>query len=121
MYGFLPELLGGPVYDDSGIGGEHIYMPRFNHRGGAKRDYLRGFGAQFWNTGAHRGPGFWAKQIPGFGEDLKSKIKKRFPALVAIHPYGEVLPRKTNRVTVEGTPNDMHVSRRSISVKGGGP
>ena len=35
-------------------------MPRFNHRPGRKRDYLRGFGVQFWNTGAsiygaHRG------------------------------------------------------------------
>ena len=29
VYAFLPELLGGPVHDDSGIGGEHIYMPRF--------------------------------------------------------------------------------------------
>jgi choline dehydrogenase-like flavoprotein len=107
MYGFVPELVGGKTQNDDGIGGEHIYMPRFNHRG-AKRDYLRGFGAQFWNTGAHTGPGLWAKQVPGFGEDLKSAIKKRFPALVAIHPYGEVLPRKENRVTVEGTPNDRY-------------
>ena len=27
-------------------------MPRFNHRDGHRRDYLRGFGMQFWNTGA---------------------------------------------------------------------
>ncbi len=38
-------------YDDRGIGGEHIYLPRFNHRDGHRRDYLRGFGMQFWNTG----------------------------------------------------------------------
>jgi choline dehydrogenase-like flavoprotein len=107
MQGFVPELVGGKTQNDDGIGGEHIYMPRFNHRGG-NRDYLRGFGAQFWNTGAHTGPGAWAKQIPGFGEDLKSAIKRRFPALVSIHPYGEVLPRKENRVTVEGTPNDRY-------------
>ena len=108
MYGFAPELMGGKTQNDDGIGGEHIYMPRFNHRGGAKRDYLRGYGAQFWNTGAHTGPGFWAKQMPGFGADLKASIKNRFPALLAIHPYGEVLPRKENRVTVEGTANDRY-------------
>lgn len=108
MYGFLPELKGGKTQNDDGIGGEHIYMPRFNHRQPGKRDYLRGYGAQFWNTGAQPGLGFWAKTLPGFGADLKSEIKKRFPALVAIHPYGEVLPRKENRVTVEGTAKDQY-------------
>ena len=50
--GYLPALEGTPTRNDRGIGGEHIYMPRFNHRQGKGRDYLRGFGAQFWNTGA---------------------------------------------------------------------
>ena len=108
MLGFVPELVGGKTQNDDGLGGEHIYMPRFNHRSGPKRDYLRGYGAQFWNTGAHTGPGSWAKQLPGFGVDLKTAIKKRYPALVAIHPYGEVLPRKENRITVEGTPVDKY-------------
>ena len=38
VYGFVPELLGAPVQNDDGIGGEHVYMPRFNHRDGRKRD-----------------------------------------------------------------------------------
>ena len=108
MYGFMPELVGTKALNDDGIGGEHIYMPRFNHRQSKKHDYLRGYGAQFWNTGAQPGPGFWAKMMPGFGADLKKSIKDRFPALVAIHPYGEVLPRKENRVTVEGTQKDQY-------------
>ena len=107
MYGFAPELIGTKTLNDDGIGGEHIYMPRFNHRDGRKRDYLRGFGAQFWNTGAHPGPS-WAKAIPGFGADFKKSVKARFPALVSMHPYGEVLPRADNRVTVEGTPVDRY-------------
>ncbi|HUS07125.1 MAG TPA: GMC family oxidoreductase [Bryobacteraceae bacterium] len=107
MYGFVPELMGGPVRNDDGIGGEHIYMPRFNHRDGRKHDYLRGYGMQFWNIGAQAGPA-WAKHLPGFGLDLKQAVKKRFPALVALHPYGETLPRRDNRVTVEGTPKDRY-------------
>ena len=107
IVGFAPELIGTKTLNDDGIGGEHIYMPRFNHRDGRKRDYLRGFGAQFWNTGAHPGPG-WAKSIPGFGPEYKKAIKARFPALVSMHPYGEVLPRPDNRVTVEGTPLDRY-------------
>lgn len=107
MYGFAPHLLGTKAMNDDGIGGEHIYMPRFNHRDKRKRDYLRGYGSQFWNTGAHPGP-FWAKRISGYGADFKKAVKDRFPALLALHPYGEVLPYRHNRVTVEGTPADRY-------------
>lgn len=107
MYGFMPELMGGRTQNDDGIGGEHIYMPRFNHRDGRKRDYLRGFGAQFWGCGAGAAAGF-AKDLPGFGADFKKAVRRRYPALVALHPYGEVLPRAENRVTVEGTPLDAY-------------
>jgi choline dehydrogenase-like flavoprotein len=106
MYGFAPELMGTKAQNDDGIGGEHIYLPRYNHRG-AKRDYLRGFGSQFWNTGAQPGL-FWAKQMPGYGADFKKRVKDRFPALMAMHPYGEVLPYRHNRVRVDGTPNDQY-------------
>lgn len=107
MYGFLPELIGKPVQNDDGIGGEHIYLPRFNHRDGKKRDYLRGYGMQFWGCGAHTDLSF-AKALPGHGVSLKEAIKKRYPALVALHPYGEVLPYHENRITVEGTPLDKY-------------
>jgi choline dehydrogenase-like flavoprotein len=107
VQGFAPELIGKPVQNDDGIGGEHIYMPRYNHRDGRKREYLRGFGMQFWYTGAHPGPG-WAKELPGFGAGFKKAVKQRFPALLSLHPYGEVLPRRENRVTVEGTPIDQY-------------
>lgn len=106
MQAFAPGLIGTKVHNDDGIGGEHIYMPRFNHRG-RKRDYLRGYGSQFWYTGAQPGPS-WAKQIDGYGAGFKKAVKDRFPALLAMHPYGEVLPQRYNRVTVDGTPNDKY-------------
>ena len=100
--GYLPDLLGAPTRNERGIGGEHIYMPRFNHRPGRGRDYLRGFGAQFWYTwaspfGAHAG----SESIPGFGASLKAEIKRRHPAWFEIHPFGEVLPYAHNRITVD--------------------
>lgn len=107
MYGFVPDLRGGPVQNDDGIGGEHIYMPRFNHRDGRKRDYLRGFGMQFWGCGASTDLSF-AKALPGFGAAFKRDVKKHYPALVALHPYGEVLPYADNRVTVENSPADQY-------------
>src|SRR5262249_55757082 len=42
----------------------------------------------------------WAKEIPGFGADFKASVRRRYPALVALHPYGEVLPYADNRITV---------------------
>ena len=42
------------------------------------------------------------RQIPGFGADFKTAVRKRYPALVALHPYGEVLPYADNRITVDG-------------------
>ena len=104
---FLPQLYGRPATNDDGIGGDHIYMPRYNHRG-KKRDYLRGFGAQFWGIGCLPGVSHFAHKLPGFGVDLKHDIKRHYPAWVEMHPYGEVLPYYDNQVTVEGTPNDAY-------------
>ena len=100
--GYLPALEGTPTRNDRGIGGEHIYTPRFNHLPGRGRDYMRGFGIQFWNTGASvygAHPG--SKAVPGFGADLKKTIKARHPAWFEIHPFGEVLPYAHNRITVD--------------------
>jgi choline dehydrogenase-like flavoprotein len=100
--GYLPALVGTATRNDRGIGGEHIYMPRFNHRPGRGRDYLRGFGAQFWNTGASAsGAHYGSERIPGFGAALKKEIKRRHPAWFEIHPFGEALPYAHNRITVD--------------------
>jgi choline dehydrogenase-like flavoprotein len=104
---FLPALYGQATTNDDGIGGEHIYMPRFNHRG-ARRDYLRGYGMQFWNTGCQAGAGHFAKGVGGFGAEYKRDVRRRYPAWVEMHPYGETLPRADNYVTVEGTPTDQY-------------
>ena len=104
--GFLPRLYGRETTHDSGIGGEHVYLPRFNHRG-KKRDYARGFGMQFWGIGCQAGAG-WAKGLAGFGADFKRDVRKRYPAWIEMHPYGEVPPRAENHVTVEGTPTDKY-------------
>ncbi len=107
IYAFMPELMGGPVYDDSGIGGEHIYMPRYNHRDGKHRDYIRGFGMQFWGCGAQDSVS-WAHTVPGFGADLKRQIRKQYPALVALHPYGETIGRAENRIVIDNANKDQY-------------
>ena len=107
MRGFAPELLSGKVYNDDGIGGAHMYMPRFNHKDGRKRDYIRGFGIQFWSTGAQTDLS-WAKRLPGFGVEFKKSVKNRYPAILALHPFGESIPKAENRITVQGSPLDQY-------------
>ncbi len=107
--GFLPKLFGTPRQNDLGIGGEHVYMPRFNHRPEKRRDYLRGFGAQFWNTGSLEGtPSNVGRHTPGFGASFKREVKRRVPAWVELHPFGEVLPYAHNRITVDKTRQDRY-------------
>jgi choline dehydrogenase-like flavoprotein len=105
--GFLPQLYGRGSVNDDGIGGGHVYLPRFNHRM-QKLDYLRGFGIQFWGTGCQMTGEDTASRTPGFGASFKAEVKKRYPALVQLHPFGEVLPRPENRVTIDHSRTDRY-------------
>jgi choline dehydrogenase-like flavoprotein len=100
--GYMPPLYGSGYKQDYGADGEHIYMPRFNHRPPHTRDYLRGFGMQFWGS-ASTGGG-----VPFFGVSLKQEIKRRYPAWVELHPFGEVLPYAHNRITVNDSKTDRY-------------
>lgn len=104
IHAFAPQLYGQPATNDDGISGGHIYIPRFE-RPTEKRNYLRGFGIQLWGIGCGNNAQF-AKRLPGFGLDFKRDVRRRYPALIQLHPYGEVLPYRHNRVTVEGTHPD---------------
>jgi choline dehydrogenase-like flavoprotein len=107
--GFAPGLYGTRRQHDLGMDGEHVYMPRFNHRPERKRDYLRGFGTQFWNTGSLDGtPSLVGRHVPGFGASFKREMKRRIPAWVEMHPFGEVLPYAHNRITIDRTRSDRY-------------
>ena len=101
---FAPELMGRPTSNDDGISGGHIYIPRFEPTD-ERRGYLRGFGVPVTGVGCAANARF-AKNVEGFGLSYKQAVKELYPSLVALLPYGEVLPYKHNRISVEGTPND---------------
>ena len=106
--GFIPALYGNGVQQDLGIGGEHIYMPRFTHRL-KDLNYLRGFQMQFWNSGCMPGNlPMIAGLVDGFGADLKTQVKKKYPAWVELHPFGETLPYAHNRITVDSSQPDRY-------------
>ena len=108
-YGFLPQLFGQGYTNDDGIGGGHVYIPRFNHRLSGL-DYVGGFGIQLWGSGCQTTGVNVAELLPGheFGAGFKRRVRERYPALAALHPYGEILPRPDNRVTVDEARTDRY-------------
>jgi choline dehydrogenase-like flavoprotein len=42
-----------------------------------------------------------AYDMPGFGKALKSSIRRHYPAVIALGGFGEVLPRRENRVLLD--------------------
>jgi choline dehydrogenase-like flavoprotein len=106
--GYLPQLYGTETKNDRGIGGEHIYMPRFTQRR-KNLGFIRGWQTQFWNTGCHpSGLPLQARRVPGFGADFKRQVKRQYPAYVEIHPFGETLPYRHNRITVDEKKPDRY-------------
>ena len=102
MPAFAPQLMGRPTTNDDGISGGHIYLPRFD-KPGDKRDYLRGYGVQFWGGGCQNNASF-AKKLPGFGLDFKESVKQRYPALVQLHPYGRFCCGRPTASASKGRP-----------------
>jgi len=106
--GYLTTLSGKEIVHDYGAGGEHIYLPRFSHRREGL-DFIRGYGMQFWNSGSQ--PGNLPKigtSVDGIGADFKREVKRRYPAWVELHPFGEALPYSHNRITVDQTNVDRY-------------
>jgi hypothetical protein len=62
-------------------------------------DFIRGYHFQ-GGGGAYGYPGM-AHDLPGFGKGFKSSVRKYYPALLSIGGFGEVLPRKENRVSLD--------------------
>lgn len=69
------------------------YIPRFRNIGNDKADFLRGWGMQ---GGASRG----RQRADGIGADFKSAITEPGAWTLAMNAYGECLPYKENRVTL---------------------
>ncbi|HVS15370.1 MAG TPA: GMC family oxidoreductase [Thermoanaerobaculia bacterium] len=107
VHGFLPQLLGRGYSNEDGLGGGHLYIPRFNHRLSGL-DYVRGFGIQLYGSGCLQTGNQVARATPGFGAGFKALVKQRYPALMALHGFGEILPRPDNRVTVDDSRSDRY-------------
>ena len=96
--GFIPMRIGTePTLDDGRPTGS--YIPRFRNVTDRHPDFIRGYHFQ-GGGGAGDGPGR-AAEAKGFGKAFKSSVRKYYPASFGIGAFGEVLPRKENRVSLD--------------------
>jgi choline dehydrogenase-like flavoprotein len=101
--GFIPTRIGTePTLDDGRP--TSPYIPRFRNVTDKHPDFIRGYHFQ-GGGGSYEYPGH-AHDIPGFGKAFKSSVRKYYPAHFAIGGFGEVLPRKENRITLDDTVKD---------------
>lgn len=101
--GFIPTRIGTePTLDDGRPTAP--YIPRFRNVTDKHPDFIRGYHFQ-GGGGSNEYPGF-AHDLPGFGKAFKSSVRKYYPAQFAIGGFGEVLPRKENRITLDDTVKD---------------
>lgn len=96
--GFIPTRIGTePTNDDARPVGP--YVPRFRNVKEKHPDFIRGYHFQ-GGGGTGEFPGM-ANSLPGFGKGFKSSVRKYYAAPLALGGFGEVLPRKENKVTLD--------------------
>lgn len=96
--GFIPNRIGTePTVDD----GRPVppYVPRFRNVTDKHPDFIRGYHFQ-GGGGCAEYPGM-AHDTPGYGKAFKSSVRKYYPAMFSLGGFGEVLPRKENRVLLD--------------------
>ncbi len=96
--GFMPQRIGTePTLDD----GRPVapYIPRFRNVTDKHPDFIRGYHFQ-GGGGCTEFPGM-AHDLPGYGKAFKSSVRKHYPAMISFGGFGEVLPRKENRITLD--------------------
>ncbi len=96
--GYIPARIGTEATLDDGrpVG---PYIPRFRNLTDRHPDFLRGYHFQ-GGGGCAEYPGM-AHDIRGFGKAFKSSVRKYYPAIISFGGFGEVLPRRENRITLD--------------------
>jgi choline dehydrogenase-like flavoprotein len=96
--GYMPTRIGTETTLDDGRP-VSPYIPRFRNVTDRHPDFIRGYHFQ-GGGGCAEFPSM-AEDIAGYGKAFKSNVRKYYPALVSFGGFGEVLPRKENRVTLD--------------------
>ncbi len=107
--GFVPALMNRKVYNEDGVGGMHIYSPWWLDN--KKLDFPRGYHIEVWGglgmpsygfgfdaSGLNR---FMDGQIGGYGDKLRTDVKKFYGSIVGMSGRGESIARFENRCSID--------------------
>jgi choline dehydrogenase-like flavoprotein len=101
--GFIPARIGTETTLDDGRP-VAPYIPRFRNITDRHPDFIRGYHFQ-GGGGCAEFPAM-AHEIAGYGKAFKSNVRKYYPAIISFGGFGEVLPRRENRVMLDADVKD---------------
>ena len=110
MMAFIPELIDRKIYNEDGVGGMHVYSPWWLDN--KKLDFARGYHIEVWGgLGAPSyGTGFninsfnkffGLKKAGGYGDILRSDMKKYYGSTIGLSGRGESIAQKTNYCEID--------------------
>ena len=114
--GFIPDLMNRKVsYNEDGVGGMHVYSPWWGDN--SKLDFPRGYHIEIWGGMGMPNYGFgfnvnefnkfFGTKVGGYGDVLRSDVKKYYGALVGMSGRGESIARKENYCEIDPTTVDQ--------------
>lgn len=113
--GFVPDLMNRKVsYNEDGTGGMHVYSPWWGDN--SKLNFPRGYHIEIGggmgnpNYGFGMNPNefnkFFGLPVGGYGDDLRTDVKKYYGAVVGMAGRGEAIARKENYCEIDPTTLD---------------
>ncbi len=106
---FLPELMNRDIYNEDGVGGQHVYTPWWLDN--KKLDFPRGYHLEQWGGMGMPSYGFGfnpndlnkhlGMTVGGYGTGLRKDVRKFYGSVVGISGRGESVPQKDNRCTID--------------------
>ena len=109
MMAFIPQLINRKTYNEDGVGGMHVYSPWWLDN--KNLDFARGLGAPTYGTGFDVNSFnkfFGINKAGGYGNVLRSDMKKYYGSTIGLSGRGESIAQKTNYCEIDPNKVDKY-------------
>ena len=106
----IPELTDRQMYNEDGVGGMHVYTPWWLNDS-KTLDFPRGYHIEVWGGMGMPGYGFGFNvndihkiiggTVGGYGDSLRTDVKKYYGAFLGVSGRGESVPQKDNYCAID--------------------
>ena len=111
---FIPDLMNRDTYNEDGVGGMHVYTPWWGDN--KKLNFPRGYHIEVWgglgmpSYGFGFNPNdlnrFFNQTVGGYGNSLRSDVKKYYGSTIGMAGRGESIAMKDNYCEIDPTTID---------------